>query len=598
MSDIVIVAIPEEDDPVWKVSSEKIPHLTLLYMKGPFDNEANTIQYIQHVVNTSMHRFGLSVDRRGTLGPDNADVLFFDKEFGGKELIAARAFFLANQDILAAYKRAEQYPVFTPHLTLGYPETPAHPKKNDYDLHWISFDRIAVWVGDFEGPEFVLPKNSDRALSAEWSFKDSCEYFAHKFNEASVKRDGKGQFSSFVGNILDSAGNQIDLAQYKLATLLGIYDPSLDETTVNTLPDGTTEETRTIIYGDGTQMDMIKKKDWNGKIIDHKVKTTDANGKRINLPIDVSALEKAVNKAAKASKQQNFNSKTKLDTSQITTTPGKKDNELVRLYKHRNDVVNLLKNKIGFGSKYEGGNQRQTDNFKKRVRNSLNPNSAKHFDESESVDDVLMHFGVRGMRWGVRRAVGPSGLVTGTVAGAIKSGQHPSAHAPSSAPVTKGKKAAAGQSHSEDHQKMVENLHKKVEDLSTAEIKQITQRLKALNDFKTASEAEKAAKASLGKKLTGWALNQVKEGAKQATGQWIKDQTGGTLKRVLPDLTKAKQAGEKQAQKESKKKKTKVNAEFIQTKTASSSTKPTNDRQLAIETLATQIQRLPKDKED
>lgn len=180
MDEVVIVAIPAEDDPVWKVSSEKVPHLTLLYMKGPFGNEENTIRYIQHVVDISLCRFGLSVDRRGTLGADDADVLFFDKSYGGKELLAFRAFLLANEDILEAYQKADQYPVWTPHLTLGYPATPANPNPNDYGLHWINFDRIAVWTGDYEGPEFVL-KSNDRMveLDAAWSVDDIHNHLKH-----------------------------------------------------------------------------------------------------------------------------------------------------------------------------------------------------------------------------------------------------------------------------------------------------------------------------------------------------------------------------------------------------------------------------------
>lgn len=32
MANWAIVAIPEERDPVWKYSSEKVPHMTLLFL--------------------------------------------------------------------------------------------------------------------------------------------------------------------------------------------------------------------------------------------------------------------------------------------------------------------------------------------------------------------------------------------------------------------------------------------------------------------------------------------------------------------------------------------------------------------------------------
>lgn len=335
MDEIVIVAIPAEDDPVWKVSSEKVPHLTICYLQGPLGNEENTIRFVEHTVKTSLSRFGLSVDRRGTLGSDDADVLFFDKNYGGKELLSFRGFLLTNKDILEAYRKAPQYPMWTPHLTLGYPATPAKPNPNDYGLNWVNFDRIAIWTGDYEGPEFVLKKNDlEMPIDASWSI--------------------------------------------------------------------------------------------------------------------------------------------------------------------------------------------------------------------EETGDFLQHFGVRGMRWGVRRAVNPStGLVKGTVEGAIRGGQTPRVDSKASTPA-RGKKASG----SADHQKMVENLSKKVEDLSTSEIQALTSRIKAVDKLASETASLEAAKASKAKKLTKWALGQVQEGARKSAESYIQEFTGDVLKRVLPktDTQKAKDEKERQAQ--------------------------------------------------
>jgi hypothetical protein len=45
-----------------------------------------------------------------------------------------------------------------PHLTLGYPATPAKeiPDEQFGSIYDISFNKLAVWTGDFEGPEFLL----------------------------------------------------------------------------------------------------------------------------------------------------------------------------------------------------------------------------------------------------------------------------------------------------------------------------------------------------------------------------------------------------------------------------------------------------------
>ncbi len=158
MANVVIVAIPSPDDYVWKISSEKVPHLTLLNLgeQTAGMNLPAIEDFLQHVVNTSMHRFGLSVDHRGELGENKADVLFFANRTT-RMLEQNRAYLLGNSDIKKAYNSTTQFPVWVPHLTLGFPETPAKPDKRDYPgIWWINFDKIALWLGDFTGPEFPL----------------------------------------------------------------------------------------------------------------------------------------------------------------------------------------------------------------------------------------------------------------------------------------------------------------------------------------------------------------------------------------------------------------------------------------------------------
>jgi 2'-5' RNA ligase len=167
MNTSVIVAIPRQDDYVWRISSEKIPHVTLCYLgeiASSTDMQA-AIDYVEHVASFSMKPFGMEVDRRGVLGPKNADVLFFEDGHGVAKLNAYRDYFLKNTIINNAYLSTSQFPEFKPHLTLGYPEAPAHPDPRDYPgINWINFDRIALWTGDFEGPTFNL-KSDDMLMS-------------------------------------------------------------------------------------------------------------------------------------------------------------------------------------------------------------------------------------------------------------------------------------------------------------------------------------------------------------------------------------------------------------------------------------------------
>jgi 2'-5' RNA ligase len=165
----VIVAIPDPDDYIWKISSEKIPHLTLLYLGNQIQDLPHATAFIKHVADTTLTKFGLSVDRRGILGDKSADVLFFDK-YGIDKLKDIRTYFLNDQQIRKAYDSVEQYEGWIPHLTLGYPETPAKPDKRDYPgTTWVNFNRIALWTGDYEGVEFPLKTDamSELAMTLE-----------------------------------------------------------------------------------------------------------------------------------------------------------------------------------------------------------------------------------------------------------------------------------------------------------------------------------------------------------------------------------------------------------------------------------------------
>lgn len=158
----VIVAVPPVGDAIYKISSEKIPHLTLLFL-GEASLSEEAILYVQHATQ-QMSPFGFSVDYRGTLGEDEADVLFFEKNHWDMKRVAEfRHHLLLNDEIKRAYDAAPQFPEWTPHLTLGYPENPANEPKlgEDYSLHYLNFDRIMVWNGEFDGPEFRLRYEDD-----------------------------------------------------------------------------------------------------------------------------------------------------------------------------------------------------------------------------------------------------------------------------------------------------------------------------------------------------------------------------------------------------------------------------------------------------
>lgn len=157
MPELTIVAIPCEDDYVWRLSSEKVPHLTLMYLGEVDDKGTDEVEeFLDHVVDTTMCPFGLEVDHRGELGPKNADVLFF-KKYCVEALEEVRGYLLTNWQIDQAYNSTEQYEGWTPHLTMGYPESPAHEDTREYPgVRWVNFDTVALWTGDYEGYEYRL----------------------------------------------------------------------------------------------------------------------------------------------------------------------------------------------------------------------------------------------------------------------------------------------------------------------------------------------------------------------------------------------------------------------------------------------------------
>lgn len=159
MSNLVIVAIPDENDHVWKISSEKVPHLTLLFLGdiAQVSNPNKIVDFVEHAANTTLKRFYLSVDRRGELGADQADVLFFKKSYECRAIRDFRAALLKDNNIRTAYDSTTQREgPWIPHLTLGYPATPAKPDDRDYGIYSVEFTKISVWVNDYDGPEWVL----------------------------------------------------------------------------------------------------------------------------------------------------------------------------------------------------------------------------------------------------------------------------------------------------------------------------------------------------------------------------------------------------------------------------------------------------------
>lgn len=171
MTSWAIVAVPEDGESVWKVSSEKVPHMTLLFLGEQSDPDKAThiAQYLQHAVNRSIFKFGAEVRERGILGDESADVLFFQTNDRLKMVNDFRSFLLADTVINEAYHSTTQFDGWTPHLTLGYPRKPAKKAEGLHSLPFYSvyFDKIALWVDDYDGPTFNLEYPDEYAMAMD-----------------------------------------------------------------------------------------------------------------------------------------------------------------------------------------------------------------------------------------------------------------------------------------------------------------------------------------------------------------------------------------------------------------------------------------------
>jgi 2'-5' RNA ligase len=188
-----IVAIPSADDPVWELSSEKIPHMTLLFLgEHVTEDQLSKIRpFVQHVSENS-RRFKARVRDRGILGPEKADVLYFEPE-DVYVMRHARDALLSNRSIREAYRSTPQFETWTPHLTMGYPESPA--KKTD-GVYQVSFDRIALWTGDSEGDQFALMDAFSSEESVRHSVDAALKHYGVKGMRWGVRRNRSSSTST------------------------------------------------------------------------------------------------------------------------------------------------------------------------------------------------------------------------------------------------------------------------------------------------------------------------------------------------------------------------------------------------------------------
>lgn len=144
----LVVMLPADSDPITAATSEDMAHMTTIWFGDMDEMPVDRTDLISTVRNYAEDLDGpivVPVKERGLLGDDGADVVFLEPT---DSLLAVRDGMLANEPIRQAHDAAEQFPTWTPHITLGYPEGVENgPAIDEYDGTEVTFDRLGLWLG-------------------------------------------------------------------------------------------------------------------------------------------------------------------------------------------------------------------------------------------------------------------------------------------------------------------------------------------------------------------------------------------------------------------------------------------------------------------
>ncbi|QNJ55521.1 capsid maturation protease and MuF-like fusion protein [Microbacterium phage Phinky] len=167
-----VFLIPQADDPIVAASSEPA-HLTTVWLGSMEDLDEDTINAMINEVRAYAAALDgpvvVPVAERGTLGDEDADVQFLEKT---DSLVALREGLLeASPTVSKVMNSVEQFPDWTPHVTLGYPETPA---AGEYDGDAVTFDRVGFWIGpdqdDYPMGDTVSTPDAEKLAAARLEF--------------------------------------------------------------------------------------------------------------------------------------------------------------------------------------------------------------------------------------------------------------------------------------------------------------------------------------------------------------------------------------------------------------------------------------------
>lgn len=153
----IVALLPAKDDPIVAASSQ-IAHVTMAYLGEAADLADDVVAAIRAQVTelaSASSPATAAPGERTTLGDSEADVVMLS----GSDLTDLRDALAAKGSAVADAIAAEAFP-FNPHITLGYPDNPAKADYNPADHDEVTFDRLAVWIGE-DRTEYPLGAAAD-----------------------------------------------------------------------------------------------------------------------------------------------------------------------------------------------------------------------------------------------------------------------------------------------------------------------------------------------------------------------------------------------------------------------------------------------------
>jgi 2'-5' RNA ligase len=214
---VIVALVPADSDPITTASSEPA-HMTLAFLGDLQDFVPDLSETLVAEVDNYARRLSgpvvVPVREVGKLGDDGADVAFLEPT---ESLVALRAGLLESASNVA--DMAGQHDKFlddwTSHVTLGYPD---RPQNGEYAGETVTFDRIAVWIGD-EHHDFAMEGEMSEKIEAsvaperfviEFDYRsDGGDRIVGPFD---TREDAESYVSALSGEGFSAEWSVIDLA--------------------------------------------------------------------------------------------------------------------------------------------------------------------------------------------------------------------------------------------------------------------------------------------------------------------------------------------------------------------------------------------------